>query len=266
MELIASAVQPSARKRNKAQLSDLSRMARNGLLWVAFLFALIEVTLTGLAPPLASYGLGALICALVANTGRRWAPLPGAIWCIILVYILRRELFFDITHPIENKVLFAFSTFFMVGYIIAILGGIAATVQNYRRAPAERRAPRWVSFAVIAMVALTMGGNVVGATTQVQADITGGISPETLSKLPSITAAFVKFQQEQIHVKAGQLVVLRLDNRDVGVHSFDIDEFNVHAPMPIERSGLAVFTPTKPGSYKFYCSIPGHDRFMSGML
>jgi uncharacterized cupredoxin-like copper-binding protein len=267
MELVASAAQPLAGKQNKAQLSGLSRQARNGLFWIAFLFTLIQ-TQAGFFLMLTIYGSGALICALVANTGRRWAPLPGAIWCIILVGILRDSLLFDLTHPIENRGLFVFSMFLALGFIIAILAGIAAAAQHYWRAPTERRAPRWASFAVNTLVGFAVGGIVVAAAVpaQTQIDLTRGLSPEALAKLPSLTTAYTKFTTTEVHAKAGELVALRLDNQDGSVHSFDIDEFDVHAPIPAQRSGLALFMPTKAGSYRFYCSIPGHAQFMSGTL
>jgi len=68
-------------------------------------------------------------------------------------------------------------------------------------------------------------------------------------------------------VKVGEVVAFRLDNLHDAPHSFDIDELNVHASMPVGQSGLALFTPTKPGTYTFYCSLPGHQAAgMQGML
>jgi Cupredoxin-like domain len=50
-------------------------------------------------------------------------------------------------------------------------------------------------------------------------------------------------------------------------HSFDIDELNVHVPMASGKSSLALFKPTKPGTYTFYCSVPGHRELgMQGTL
>ncbi len=65
----------------------------------------------------------------------------------------------------------------------------------------------------------------------------------------------------------GETVALRLENNDAGAHSFDIDELNVHAPMPAGKIALALFTPTTPGSYTFYCGVPGHiEAGMKGTL
>ena len=48
---------------------------------------------------------------------------------------------------------------------------------------------------------------------------------------------------------------MRFDNQDRAAHQFDVDEFNVHAPIPGGKTSLALCKPTKPGTYTFYCSL-----------
>jgi nitrite reductase (NO-forming) len=90
------------------------------------------------------------------------------------------------------------------------------------------------------------------------------VSAETLAALPALTTANHKFDQAELHAAAGETVALRLENADASGHSFDIDEFNLHVSMPAGEAGLALFTPTTPGRYTFYCSIPGHRE--AGMV
>jgi nitrite reductase (NO-forming) len=59
-------------------------------------------------------------------------------------------------------------------------------------------------------------------------------------------------------VKAGEMVALCLENRDTAPHSFNIDEFDVHISMQPGESSLALFTASTPGTYIFYCDVPGH--------
>jgi plastocyanin len=75
------------------------------------------------------------------------------------------------------------------------------------------------------------------------------------------------FDRAELRAKVGEIVALRLENSDTLGHSFDIDAFNVHVPMPSNAPALALFTPTKPGTYTFYCRIPGHtEAGMAGTL
>jgi len=92
------------------------------------------------------------------------------------------------------------------------------------------------------------------------------VSREALAALPALGVDHLKFDQQELRVKAGAVVALRLENRDDREHSFDIDELNVHVPIAIGQASLALFTPDKPGSYTFYCSVPGHRSTMVGTL
>jgi uncharacterized cupredoxin-like copper-binding protein len=68
----------------------------------------------------------------------------------------------------------------------------------------------------------------------------------------------MKFVQTEVRVKAGQPVTLHVVNRDGYAHAFDIDEFDIHAPLPAEATFDVTFTPSGPGRYRFYCGSPGH--------
>jgi plastocyanin len=74
----------------------------------------------------------------------------------------------------------------------------------------------------------------------------------------------MSFVKDEIHIKAGEPVTLRVVNRDGYAHAFDIDEFDIHAPLPANTSFDATFTPAEPGRYRFYCGSPGHEA--AGMV
>ncbi len=65
--------------------------------------------------------------------------------------------------------------------------------------------------------------------------------------------------------KAGETVALRLENGDSEGHSFDIDQFSVHTPMPSGKTSLALFKPTQPGTYTFYCTPHYNKETGEGM-
>lgn len=77
----------------------------------------------------------------------------------------------------------------------------------------------------------------------------------------------MRFVQDEVRVKAGQAVTLKVVNQDGYAHAFDIDEFAIHAPLPAKASFDATFTPTAAGRYRFYCGSPGHEAAgMAGVL
>jgi nitrite reductase (NO-forming) len=77
-------------------------------------------------------------------------------------------------------------------------------------------------------------------------------------------AAQTRFDRTELRARVGETVALRLDNRDAQRHSFDVDELSVHVPMPAGTTAAALFRPTEPGTYTFYCQVPGHRE--AGMV
>ncbi len=68
----------------------------------------------------------------------------------------------------------------------------------------------------------------------------------------------LRFTEAEVVVRVGQPVTLHVVNQDGYAHAFDIDEFDIHAPLPANATFDAVFTPVEPGRYRFYCGSPGH--------
>ena len=61
-------------------------------------------------------------------------------------------------------------------------------------------------------------------------------------------------------------MALRLDNADTSIHYLDIDEFNVHAPMPSGPSSVAIFQPMQAGTFTFYCHPHADKAAGTGMV
>ncbi len=99
------------------------------------------------------------------------------------------------------------------------------------------------------------------------------------------------YQPATIEVTAGQPVKLTMRNNDAVEHDFSIMEIPMATmgatPAPMaghDMSGMVTdpqlhmvaamgatntmeFTPTKPGTYEFFCTVPGHkDAGMKGTL
>jgi cytochrome c oxidase subunit 2 len=75
-------------------------------------------------------------------------------------------------------------------------------------------------------------------------------------------ASMSGFDKQEIHVKLGQPVTIRLTSIDNshhtdggGKHQWAVDELGVDVIAQPESSNYVTFTPDKAGSFTFYCDI-----------
>jgi plastocyanin len=208
-----------------------------------------------------------LVVAGIVALRFRWAPAIGALLGAALIvegYIfIGREL----TEP-TSIASFASTAIFFATAAVGLITGIGATAQNYRlprsRPFIDPPAPRSIYPALLALAALVLGG--ILSTAIQPRGVLPSFSPEAVAALPSLTAKDSQFEQRTITAKVGETVVLRLDNADTTTHHLDIDEFNVHALMPAGKSNVALFKPTQPGSYTFYCQPHADKDARAGMV
>ena len=256
----------------------------------------LQVVIVGqFFPPLGLIlALPALVVAIpIVVTRWRWAPLLGVLYWILLIAPNLRRIPYDITHP-ESFDKFAFTVVINALGVVGIVAGVGATVQNYRAPTAaetddgRRHVPKWFLTGVWLLAGLCLGALLIGALPR--AGETTGVSPEALAALPALEVGGpqlaglrggYQFDPPVLRVKVSEIVALRLENRhdDVG-HSFNIDELNIHVSiparvrisdtglnevsMPTGKPSLALFVASTPGTYTFYCGLPGHHE--SGTL
>jgi len=65
------------------------------------------------------------------------------------------------------------------------------------------------------------------------------------------------FTPGTIRVKAGEPVRLNVTNKG-GFHDIQIPEFNVKVSTPDGKTTPVEFTPTKAGTYEFFCGVGNH--------
>jgi len=210
------------------------------------------------------FGLPALVVAVLVRTTRwRWTPLLAVLYWILFVAVNMRHISHDLVHP-EFFNTFAFTVIVLALAGVGMVAGIGATLEHYRdRAPTaaltdndRRRVPAWFRPVPWSLAGLCLGALLVSALPRAAPGAT--VSAQTLALLPTLTAAHIRFAPTELRVKAGEIVALHLENRDTTPHSFNIDEFNVHISMLPGESSLALFKAGTPGTYTFYCDIPGH--------
>jgi plastocyanin len=246
----------------RAPLSALTKLT------IASLFGFVGVLVYAQTILVGQFSLQETIFALVLlfvagliARGWRWSPLLGALISALIIGSNPAIIINDLTHPEA----FHFFVSVLVAVAIAVVGiiaGISATIQNYRSQ--ERRTPRVMVPALVALATFCLGATLVGALPR---ETSSGVSPEMLAALPAIVTPEFHFDQTKITTKVGTTTALRLDNPHSAQHSFDVDEINVHVPVAPGKQSLILFTPTTPGSYTFYCAIPGHRELgMEGTL
>jgi len=218
------------------------------------------VILHTLIPPLAVIMVLTLLVAGVCATRWRWAPLLGALWCVASVIPGLEPYAFNLAHPTALAV-FAETLLTLALLFIAVVAGIAATLQRDRQA-ADASLPRWLTGFLASVATFVLGAILVAAIPQPAA--IAGVSPAVLAGLPGVITANYRFDQPEIKTRVGETVALHLQNSDAAAHSFDIDTFNVHVPIAGGADALALFRPSTPGTYTFYCSVPGHRE--AGMV
>lgn len=65
-----------------------------------------------------------------------------------------------------------------------------------------------------------------------------------------------KWDPEEIKVKAGDLVRLKIFNEDSYDHGFAIEAFGVNKRLFPRRETVVEFVASRTGDFSFYCSVP----------
>lgn len=65
-----------------------------------------------------------------------------------------------------------------------------------------------------------------------------------------------KWEPAEIHVKAGDLVKLKIFNEDNYDHGFAIEAFGINKRLFPRRETQIEFIASRAGSFGFYCSVP----------
>jgi uncharacterized cupredoxin-like copper-binding protein len=235
-----------------------------GLVGNVLVFTVLQaLILRTLIPELAIILALTLVIAGVCATRWRWASLLAILWVVLSVVPGLEPYAYDLTHPAETGTFIA-TLLGLALLLVAVVAGVAEMIYGSRQV-AQGRVPRWLAGFLIGMATFVLGASLVAAIPS--SDATAGVSAEALAQLPALVSGRNTFDQTELRARVGETVALRLENNDTQVHYFDIDAFDIHVPIPTGTPALALFRPTAPGTYTFYCRIPGHtEAGMTGKL
>lgn len=81
-----------------------------------------------------------------------------------------------------------------------------------------------------------------------------------------VTAKSFEFDPTEIRVEAGEDIAIVLTSADI-LHDFIIDDLGAHVAADPGKTAEGGFTADAPGTYTYYCSVPGHrSAGMEGTL
>jgi len=82
-----------------------------------------------------------------------------------------------------------------------------------------------------------------------------------------IVARDFSFSPNQVRLAAGATVNLVLANQGDALHDLTIPALGFRLEAPAGATATGALTVPRPGTYEFFCSVPGHrDAGMSGTL
>ncbi len=127
-----------------------------------------------------------------------------------------------------------------------------------RNQPVRQTSPlrlRALTFAVIVVMVLGTAGYLLISAFSSK-------TPAPAANTIDISASMGGFNTNEIRVKVGQPITVRLTSQDNshhtdggGQHQWAVDEFGASVIAPPLGSNSVTFTPDKVGTYTFYCDI-----------
>jgi plastocyanin len=147
---------------------------------------------------------------------------------------------------------------FWLGWSILLVGalGILAAIAVWAHKDDGGKRARVASL-LVAGVVVTLG--IVSGVATAAYDSDAAQSGDIM-----IAARNVEFEPADVSAEGGDIAVF-VDNRDPVRHTFSIDELDVDVELP-GRKAVRVEFSAEPGSYEFYCAVPGHEDMRGELL
>ena len=117
-----------------------------------------------------------------------------------------------------------------------------------------------ITAVVIATIALVLAGD---------GDSQAAPKPRVIQVVAGSAQNEFVFSPKEITALAGQPIIVTVINKGKIEHDFHIEALGVklHSLIPPGKSASLEFTPTKKGSFEFFCLVPGHKEVgMKGVV
>lgn len=211
------------------------------------------------------------VCAkIISVKPKKFLSEAGYIYLPTIFFILFFTIAFGFLQPwlaLGERMITAFKLFFLgIGVVwsayLIIKMAVPAVTPDKKKL--TKKMVMAIQFFLLVLIALLWAGVFIG--TLLDAGTTENALLVKEGDIVKIDAYSMGFDPTVLVVKKGTKVVIDVTNKDI-VHSFDIDEFNVHQVIKGGETTRITFTPNKTGEFQFYCIIPGHtEAGMKGIL
>ncbi|MBA2396488.1 MAG: hypothetical protein H0V70_27500 [Ktedonobacteraceae bacterium] len=255
---------------SRRSLSPVSKVALGGFLTGAILCGAVTlvVTLTGgHALTLLITTLAFLAGAIFIATRIRWMPLLSILISGLLFYLIFTEpyvvdsLFNPKTDPQGGFGHFVGDITIIVSLLIAFVGSVGATVQNYRQN--KQQAVRWFPSALSVIAGMAIGAILIAAVAQAAPATTG---TAYVNGVPAVHLSAGAFLQSSVTISKGSKLMLIDDVSSL--HVLANGSWKSGAPNPMREPGAPVISNIQvsgstiaigpfpvAGTYHIYCEV-----------
>jgi plastocyanin len=224
------------------------RLVGGALLLVASLLFGLQILAGHVIPPLAIFGAVTVVLGTVTLRRRsRWLLIVDALVAVLYLVGSAPFMVANLTHP-ESPGSFLAEVFILLAFLSVPIG-VVLRLRGAGALARRRAVVGAVAVAVVATVVSLAAAATVDAETRQDGDIA----------IASDRSVF----PPEVEMPAGD-AMLWLENRDPFHHTFLIDDADIRAVMPA-NSSVRIPVDLAPGSYRFWCDVPGHDS-MEGVL
>ncbi|MCC7023844.1 MAG: cupredoxin domain-containing protein, partial [Thermomicrobiales bacterium] len=89
-------------------------------------------------------------------------------------------------------------------------------------------------------------------------------SPAASAETVTVVSHDIYFDPKEFTIPANTDVTVKLPNEGVTAHDFSIDALGISVPLPVGETDKEVVINAPPGTYEYYCNVPGHKE--AGMV
>ena len=208
-------------------------------------------------------GITAIVSAVWEGARRRaWFWLAATVPALLLLLMNLRHIASDIFHPAATGP-YLVTISFLAGALAVLVGGVVAFLDVRRGRPTWRRAGRaaWATAIVTGVLVGAAATSILaGAAASNSSASSAGVGE--VAAAPTTTGVLIvdnfRFADSRIEMKPGDVLGLLITNNDETAHSFDVDSLDLHVPLPPNATTAVAIQPTDPGTFEFYCALPGH--------